>query len=393
MQVLGHRPLKILLLGSGELGKELVLSAQRLGIHTIAVDKYANAPAHHVADECFVIDMLDGAALKKLVKRTKPDFIVPEIEAIRTEALRDLEKQGFAVVPSAKAVDLTMNRDKIRNFAREKLGLKTAKYAYADNLLDVQRQAKKIGFPCVIKPIMSSSGKGQTVAKSFADVKNSWKAAMKLKRGDQMRVIVEEFIAFDFEITLLTVRQNNKTYFCAPIGHRQEGGDFQESWQPQKMNPKVLKEAQNMAAKITAKLGGNGLFGVEFFVKGKQVYFSELSPRPHDTGMVTMVTQDLSEFDLHLRAFLGLPIPGINLLCSGASAALLAPAKMSETKQYKILGINRALRAKNSQIRIFGKPLLKPLRRMGLLLVSGDSTKTALKQVKSLRKMVKFRNW
>ncbi len=379
---------KILLLGSGELGKELVISAQRLGVYTIAVDRYANAPAHQVAHEAHVIDMLDGAVLKSLIRRLKPDFIVPEIEAIRTEALLELESEGFHVVPSAKAVNLTMNRDKIRDFAHEKLKLKTAKYAYAHSLEEMEMAAEHVGFPCVIKPVMSSSGKGQSIAKNKKQLALSWHLAMSHKRGDQSQVIVEEFIRFDFEITLLTVRQGARTLFCPVIGHRQERGDYQESWQPQRMPVKLLRQAQAMAKKVTSALGGNGLFGVEFFVRGAEVFFSELSPRPHDTGMVTMITQDLNEFDLHLRAFLNLPIPEIRCHGAGASGVILAGGKLKDSSaSYLVRGVEKILQSKSAQVRIFGKQELKPFRRMGVILVGGANEKKALSTVKRLRKM------
>ncbi len=379
---------KILLLGSGELGKELVISAQRLGVYTIAVDRYANAPAHQVAHESHVIDMLDGKALRALIRKLKPDFIVPEIEAIRTEALVELEAEGFHVVPSAKAVNLTMNRDKIRDFASRELKIKTARYAYAYSLAELAVGAAKVGFPCVIKPVMSSSGKGQSVAKTAKDLAGCWALAMAQKRGDQTQVIVEEFIRFDYEITLLTIQQGKKTLFCPAIGHRQERGDYQESWQPQRMSPKLLRQAQAMAKKVTRALGGSGLFGVEFFVRGSEIFFSELSPRPHDTGMVTMITQDLNEFDLHLRAFLNLPIPEIRLLGAGASGVILAPENVSEpTDGHFVKGVEKILQTKSAQVRLFGKPEAKPFRRMGVILVTGANEKRALHQVKRLRKL------
>ncbi len=358
---------KILLLGSGELGKEFVISAKRLGCHVIACDSYEGAPAMQVADESCVFSMLDEQALRVAISKYQPDLIVPEIEAIRTEVLLDVEEQGFEVIPSARAANLTMNRDRIRDVAAG-LGVRTAKFSYAESVEDLMAHAKSIGFPVVIKPVMSSSGKGQSVAKSESDMQASWDYACQGMRGDRKKVIVEEFINFEFEITLLTIRQRNgKTIFCEPIGHVQERGDYQYSWQPQHMNPESLKAAQEMATKVTADLGGAGIFGVEFFVTKDEVIFSELSPRPHDTGMVTLISQNLSEFDLHARAILGLPIPSIECI-EGASAVVLA-AKEGHNPTY--LGVEDALGDKGIDVRIFGKPTTRPYRRMAVALAIG----------------------
>ena len=324
-----------MLLGSGELGKEFVISVKRLGARVVAVDKYANAPAMQVADEFEVVDMLDANQLETIVKQHLPDMIVPEIEAIRTDKLKSFEERGIFVVPTAKAAHLTMNRDAIRDAARNILKLKTAEYAYAESYEELLAAAKRIGFPCVIKPVMSSSGKGQSVAKRADDIRASWESAISGMRGTTKKVIVEEFIRFESEITLLTVKQHKgKTLFVKPIGHRQERGDYQESWLPAKVSPAQLKKAQAMAKKVTDYLGGAGLFGVEFFLTKKDVYFSELSPRPHDTGMVTMISQNLSEFDLHARAVLGLPINDIIYSGASASAVILAD-RASERFDYQ----------------------------------------------------------
>jgi phosphoribosylglycinamide formyltransferase 2 len=358
---------KILLLGSGELGKEFVISAKRLGCHVIACDSYQGAPAMQVADESCVFSMLDEQALRAAIAKYQPDLIVPEIEAIRTEVLLDVEKAGFEVIPSAKAANLTMNRDRIRDVAAG-LGVRTAKFHYAESVEDLMAHAKTIGFPVVIKPVMSSSGKGQSVAKSESDIQASWDYACLGMRGDRKKVIVEEFIKFEFEITLLTIRQKNgETIFCQPIGHVQERGDYQYSWQPQPMNDESLKAAQDMAAKVTADLGGAGLFGVEFFVTKDEVIFSELSPRPHDTGMVTLVSQNLSEFDLHARAILGMPIPSIECI-EGASAVVLAT---KEGRDPTFQGVDAALSERGIDVRIFGKPTARPYRRMAVALASG----------------------
>ena len=360
---------KILLLGSGELGKEFTISAKRLGCHVVACDSYAGAPAMQVADQSCVFSMLDEKALRAVIAEHKPDLIVPEIEAIRTEVLLEVEKQGFEVIPSARAANLTMNRDRIRDVAVG-LGVRTAKFSYAESADALLQQANAIGFPVVIKPVMSSSGKGQSVAKTEADIQASWDYACQGMRGDRQKVIVEEFIHFDFEITLLTIRQRNgNTIFCQPIGHVQERGDYQYSWQPQAMRPAYLKAAEEMAEKVTSDLGGTGLFGVEFFVTQDEVIFSELSPRPHDTGMVTLISQNLSEFDLHARAILGLPIPQIDTI-EGASAVVLAN-KEGVAPSYK--GVAEAMREPGTDVRIFGKPTTRPYRRMAVALAKGPN--------------------
>ena len=359
---------KILLLGSGELGKEFVISAKRLGCHVTACDSYPGAPAMQVADAACVFSMLDETALRETILREKPDLIVPEIEAIRTEVLLEVEQQGFEVIPSARAANLTMNRDRIRDVAVG-LGVRTARFSYAESAADLLRQAEAIGFPVVIKPVMSSSGKGQSVARTAADIAGCWDYACLGMRGDRQKVIVEEFIHFEFEITLLTIRQRDgSTLFCDPIGHVQERGDYQYSWQPQAMSPAFLRAAQQMAEKVTADLGGAGLFGVEFFVTRDEVIFSELSPRPHDTGMVTLISQNLSEFDLHARAILGLPIPRITST-AGASAVVLASANGT---QPTFTGVAQALREPDVDVRIFGKPSTRPYRRMAVALARGD---------------------
>jgi len=361
---------KILLLGSGELGKEFVISAKRLGCHVIACDSYAGAPAMQVADAFCVFSMLDEAPLRAAIAHYQPDLIVPEIEAIRTEVLLEVEKEGFEVIPSARAANLTMNRDRIRDVAVG-LGVRTAQFNYAESAAELLTQAQVIGFPVVIKPVMSSSGKGQSVAKTEADIQASWDYACAGMRGDRQKVIVEEFINFEFEITLLTIRQRNgPTLFCEPIGHVQERGDYQYSWQPQPMKLDYLKAAQDMAEKVTTDLGGAGLFGVEFFVTKDEVIFSELSPRPHDTGMVTLISQNLSEFDLHARAILGLPIPLI-ACTEGASAVVLA-TQDGTTPRYT--GVEAALSEPAVDVRIFGKPTTRPYRRMAVALAQGANS-------------------
>lgn len=359
---------KILLLGSGELGKEFTIAAKRLGAYVIAVDSYDNAPAQQVSDDREVISMLDGDALDRIVAKHKPDLIVPEIEAIRTERFYEYEKQGYQVVPSARAANFTMNRKAIRDLAAKELKIKTAKYAYATTLQEFTKAVHEIGMPCVVKPLMSSSGKGQSVVKSESDIPKSWDYAMNGTRGDIKEVIVEQFIQFDSEITLLTVTQKKgKTLFCPPIGHRQERGDYMESWQPHPISPAHLKEAQRMAGKVTKALTGAGIWGVEFFLSQKNgVYFSELSPRPHDTGMVTLAgTQNFSEFELHARAVLGLPIPEITLERAGASAVILASY---EGTSPIYTGVEKAIAQKQTDIRIFGKPTTRPYRRMAVVL-------------------------
>lgn len=358
---------KIMLLGSGELGKEFVIAVKRLGQYVVAVDSYNDAPAQQVADEREVINMLDGAELDRIVAKHKPDIIVPEIEAIRTEQFYNYEKQGIKVVPSAKAANFTMNRKAIRDLAAKELKLKTAKYEYANSLDELITAVNIVGIPCVVKPLMSSSGKGQSVIKNKYDIIKAWEYAQTGKRGDYTEVIAEAFVKFNSEITLLTVTQKNgTTLFCPPIGHRQERGDYQESWQPAEINPEHLKEAQTMAAEVTKALTGEGIWGVEFFLADDGVYFSELSPRPHDTGMVTLAgTQNFSEFELHARAVLGLPIPEITLERTGASAVILAK-KEGTAPTYT--GLENAMNNKQADVRIFGKPVTRPYRRMGVAL-------------------------
>lgn len=378
-QTIQHSKMKILLLGSGELGKEFVIAAQRIGQTIIAVDSYENAPAMQVAHGFEVINMLDGEALDRIVAKHKPDFIVPEIEAIRTERFYDYEKQGFTVVPSAKAANFTMNRKAIRDLAAKELGLRTAKYQYATSAEELQKAVQKVGIPCVVKPLMSSSGKGQSTIKTESDIEKAWQYAVAGSRGDVIEVIVEAFVDFHSEITLLTITQNNNpTLFCAPIGHRQERGDYQESWQPALVSEKDLYEAQDMAEKITEALGGAGLFGVEFFLTNEGVYFSELSPRPHDTGMVTLAgTQNFNEFELHLRAILSLPIFEITLEKAGASAVILAS---EDSANPTFSGIEKVAALPKTDFRIFGKPTSRPYRRMGVVL-SHDTLSTPINEV------------
>lgn len=363
---------KILLLGSGELGKEFVIAAQRLGQYIVAVDSYDNAPAMQVAHEREIIDMLDGGELARIVEKHRPDIIVPEVEAIRTERLYDFERQGIQVVPSARAANFTMNRRAVRDLASRELGLRTARYAYASTPEEFREAVLSIGIPCVVKPLMSSSGKGQSYIRSEEEIDNAWHTAITKGRAKDSEVIVEEFISFHTEITLLTVTQKNgETLFCAPIGHRQERGDYQESWQPQYVQPEQLLEAQQMARAITGALTGAGIWGVEFFLGDNAVYFSELSPRPHDTGMVTLAgTQNLSEFELHCRAVLGLPIPQITLERAGASAVILANHESNETPVYT--GLAEALAEPETDVRIFGKPVTRVYRRMGVALAYGQ---------------------
>jgi phosphoribosylglycinamide formyltransferase 2 len=378
---------KILLLGSGELGKEFAIAAQRIGQTVIAVDSYENAPAMQVA-HCFeVINMLDGAELDRIVAKHQPDFIVPEIEAIRTERFYDYEKQGITVVPSAKAANFTMNRKAIRDLAAKDLGLKTAKYRYATSFEELQKSVAEVGMPCVVKPLMSSSGKGQSTIKSQEDIEKAWKYAVEGSRGDIVEVIVEAFVNFHSEITLLTVTQNNNlpTLFCAPIGHRQERGDYQESWQPARVSNADILEAQEMAKKVTEALGGAGLFGVEFFLTSEGVYFSELSPRPHDTGMVTLAnTQNFNEFELHLRAILSLPIFEITQERAGASAVILA-SQNSDNPTFT--GIENVAFQPKTDFRLFGKPTSRPYRRMGVVL-NYDTLDTPIEDIVEKAKLI-----
>jgi phosphoribosylglycinamide formyltransferase 2 len=376
---------KILLLGSGELGKEFVIACQRLGQYVIAVDSYEGAPAMQVAHESEVINMLDGEALDLIVAKHQPDLIVPEIEAIRTERFYDYEKQGIQVVPSAKAANFTMNRKAIRDLAAIEVGVRTAPYKYATSLEELKAGVAYAGIPCVVKPLMSSSGKGQSVIKSEADIEKAWIYAMEGSRGDLKEVIVEGFIDFDYEITLLTVtQQNGNTLFCPPIGHRQERGDYQESWQPMPMDADHLAEAQDMAARVTKALGGAGIWGVEFFITKEGAYFSELSPRPHDTGMVTLAgTQNLSEFELHARAILGIPISEVKLERNGASAVVLATSESNEQPVFH--GLDKAATYSNTDFKLFGKPTTRPYRRMAVALAYGDEdVKTLVEKAKEV---------
>ncbi len=365
---------RVLLCGSGELGKEVVIELQRLGVEVIAVDRYANAPAMQVAHRSHVVNMLDGDALRAIIEQEKPHYIVPEIEAIATATLAELETEGYTVIPSARAAQLTMNREGIRRLAAEELGLPTSPYQFADSFEAFEVAVAAIGFPCVVKPIMSSSGKGQSVLKSAADVQAAWDYAQAGGRAGKGRVIVEGFIDFDYEIALLTVRHVGGTTFCAPVGHRQEKGDYQESWQPQAMSPKAQAEAERIALAVTEALGGRGLFGVELFVKGDQVWFCEISPRPHDTGMVTLISQDLSEFALHARAILGLPIPHIRQLGPSASAVLLVEG---ESQEVSFGNLAAALAEPDTALRLFGKPQVSGQRRMGVALARDESLETA----------------
>jgi phosphoribosylglycinamide formyltransferase 2 len=370
---------KLLLLGSGELGKEVIIEAQRLGVETIAVDRYEHAPAMQVAHRSYVIDMLDRQALRDIVEREKPDLIVPEIEAIATAELVKLEEEGYRVIPTARATQLTMDREGIRRLASETLGLPTAGYRFADTYEQFVQAASEMGFPCVVKPLMSSSGKGQSVCRSEADLDRSWTIAMEGGRVQQARVIVEEFISFESEITLLTVRSVNGTLFCPPIGHIQKDGDYVESWQPHEMTDEQINEAKRIAGVITDALGGAGLFGVELFLAGDKVYFSEVSPRPHDTGLVTLVSQNLSEFALHVRAILGYPIPEIYVTSPGASRPLKAEEELGA---YRIEGIKEALSVPQTQLRVFGKPVTKVGRRMAVTLSTADTVDQARERAK-----------
>lgn len=365
------------MLGSGELGKEVVIEFQRYGVEVIAVDRYPHAPAMQVAHRSYAISMLDGKALRTLIEKEKPDYIIPEVEAIATDTLVELEREGFTVIPCANATRLTMNREGIRTLAAQTLKLQTSPYKFAGNKTEFDAAIKVIGMPCVVKPIMSSSGKGQSVVKSEKDIDHAWQYAQKGGRSGGGRVIIEGFIDFDYEITLLTIRHKNGISFCEPIGHRQEHGDYQESWQPHPMSEKALKHAQHIAASVVDALGGHGIFGVEFFVKGDTVYFSELSPRPHDTGMVTMISQDLSEFALHVRAILGLPIP--NIVQHGPSASSVILVK-GDSDNIIFSGIEKALALPDTQIRLFGKPEVRGERRMGVCLARGASIEDARKK-------------
>lgn len=377
---------KALLCGSGELGKEIVIELQRLGVEVIAVDRYAHAPAMQVAHRCHVINMLDGAALRRVIEEEKPDVIIPEVEAIATPELVRLEQEGYHVIPTAKAALLTMNREGIRRLAAEELGLPTAPYRFADTYEEFRTAISEIGIPCVIKPIMSSSGHGQSVVKSETDIDKAWHIAQEGGRAGAGRVIVEGFIDFDYEITMLTVRHIGGTTPLAPIGHHQVDGDYRESWQPQAMTPEALAKARDIAIRITGALGGRGIFGVEMFVKGDQVIFSEVSPRPHDTGMVTMVSQDLSEFALHARAILGLPIPTIRFFGPSASKAIVVEG---DTDQVVFSNLEAVLAEEDVHIRLFGKPEVKGHRRFGVLLARAETVEKALEKVERAYKTLK----
>lgn len=365
---------RVLLCGCGELGKEVVIELQRLGVEVIAVDRYANAPAMQVAHRSHVVNMLDGVALRAVIEAEKPHYIVPEIEAIATATLVELENEGFNVVPTARATQLTMNREGIRRLAAEELELPTSPYHFADTYEDFAKGVADVGYPCVVKPVMSSSGKGQSLLRSDADLQKAWDYAQEGGRAGKGRVIVEGFIDFEYEITLLTVRHVGGTTFLEPVGHRQEKGDYQESWQPQAMSPKALAESQRVAKAVTDALGGRGLFGVELFVKGDQVWFSEVSPRPHDTGLVTLISQDLSQFALHARAILGLPIPAVRQFGPSASAVIL-PEGQSQQTSFANLGA--ALSEPDTAIRLFGKPEINGTRRMGVCLARDESVEAA----------------
>ncbi|MGE0753909.1 MAG: formate-dependent phosphoribosylglycinamide formyltransferase [Alphaproteobacteria bacterium] len=372
---------KVLLCGSGELGKEVAMELQGLGVEVIALDRYANAPAMQVAHRSYVLSMLDGKELRRIIEKEKPDFIVPEIEAIATDTLLELEQEGFHVIPNARATRLTMNREGIRRLAAEELALPTSPYRFANSEEEFLAAVQEIGIPCVVKPIMSSSGKGQSVIKSSQDIKESWRIACEESRTGGTSVIVEGFVDFDYEITLLTVRHKDGTSFCEPIGHRQEDGDYQESWQPQPMSDMALKNAQDIAKKVTQALGGKGIFGVELFVRGDEVIFSEVSPRPHDTGLVTLISQDLSEFALHARAILGLPVPVIRQHGFSASSVILAKGN-SDKMAYS--GLDKALSEADTMLRLFGKPDIKGKRRLGVGLARGKSLEEARRKANTV---------
>ncbi len=365
---------KALLCGSGELGKEVAIELQRYGVQVVAVDKYENAPAMHVAHSHHVISMLDGAALKEIIEEEKPDYIIPEIEAIATDRLVELENEGFNVIPTAKAAQITMNREGIRRLAAETLGLPTSKYRFAATREEFDEAVKEIGFPCIVKPVMSSSGHGQSMLRSEADVDKAWHISQEGGRAGSGKVIVEGFVDFDYEITLLTVRHCAGTTFLKPVGHHQVDGDYRESWQPQAMSPEALAKAEHIAGEITAALGGYGIFGVELFVKGDDVIFSEVSPRPHDTGMVTMISQDMSEFALHARAVLGLPVPEVRFFGPSASKAVVVEGN---TREYEFCDLEKVLEEPGVQLRIFGKPEIAGHRRLGVILATADTVEEA----------------
>ena len=377
-----------MLLGAGELGKEVAIEAQRLGCNVIAVDRYENAPAMHIADKSYVINMLDEALLRQTIVNENPDLIVPEIEAIATNELIKLEEDGFNVIPTARATRLTMDREGIRKLAAEELNIATSRYQFVSNFEDFNQAALDIGFPCIAKPVMSSSGKGQVLINSEDELPSAWTKSQQGGRTGAGRVIVEGFIKFDYEITLLTVRHIDGTSFCEPIGHRQENGDYQESWQPQQMTDLSLAKARDIATKITDELGGFGLFGVELFVRGDEVIFSEVSPRPHDTGMVTLISQDLSQFALHVRAILGLPIPKITQIAPSASYVITA---QGHGKNPTFSGLQEALRLPNTNLRIFGKPEVSGIRRLGVCLSKDSSTNAARRKAKKMQETIKVK--
>lgn len=378
---------KVMMLGSGELGKEVVIEFQRYGVEVIAVDRYEHAPAMHVAHRSYTISMLDGAALRQVIEKEKPDFIVPEVEAIATDTLVELEREGFCVIPTANAARLTMNREGIRTLTAEKLNIKTSPYHFASTKDEFVQAVNAIGIPCVVKPIMSSSGKGQSLIKTANEIDHAWQYAQEGGRSGGGKVIVEGFIDFDYEITLLTIRHKDGVSFCEPIGHRQEHGDYQESWQPHPMSAKALQDAQDIARSVVNELGGHGIFGVEFFVKGDLVYFSELSPRPHDTGMVTMISQDLSEFALHVRAILGLPIPAIRQFGPSASSVILVKG---QSQNIVFRGMEDALRQPDTQLRLFGKPEVNGERRMGVCLAKGSSIEEARSKANQAAGLIRY---
>jgi len=381
-------PQKLMLLGSGELGKEFAIAAQRLGNYVIAVDRYENAPAMQVADCAEVISMLSAEDLERVVAKHQPDFIIPEIEAIRTEKLLEFEQRGITVIPTAMATNYTMNRDKIRELAHQQLGIRTANYAYATTLDELIEVSQRIGFPNVVKPVMSSSGKGQSTVHSPEEVERAWNYAIEGSRGDTQKIIVEEFIQFELEITLLTIKQwNADTIFCPAIGHRQERGDYQESWQPVEISDELIREAEAIAQKVTDALGGAGIFGVEFFLTKDEVIFSELSPRPHDTGLVTLISQNLNEFELHLRAVLGLPIPKIEQMGASASAVILAK---DYSDSITFAGVADALSEPNVEVRLFGKPDSRPFRRMGVALAKGKDIQEAREKATEAASKIKI---
>lgn len=376
-----------MMLGCGELGKEVVIELQRLGVEVIGVDRYENAPGMQVAHRSHTINMLDGNALREVIELEKPDLIVPEIEAIATPTLLDLESEGFRVIPTARAARLTMDREGIRLLAAESLNVRTSPYCFAENQSEYDEAIEKIGMPCVVKPTMSSSGKGQSTVRSKEDALASWEYAKSGARGDADKVIIEGFVDFDYEITLLTVQHVNGCSFCDPIGHRQEGGDYQESWQPQPMSENAIKECQRIAELVTSELGGHGIFGVEFFIKGDDVYFSEVSPRPHDTGMVTLISQDLSQFALHARAILGLPISNIRTRGPAASSVILVEG---QSKSVTFKNLEKALAEEDTQIRLFGKPEVNGERRMGVALALSDNIKNARSKALKVSETIEY---